>query len=119
MSENEKLVALLRRVYEKTQNGELRWEQTANPNAFTVSFARFSLSLERIPETEDVAELILLRISNDQGRTVEELYGNQARRIGFEDMHDLFDRARRIAMGFDEALDELLVELDESSQRKS
>ena len=119
MSENEKIVALLGRVYEKTQNGELRWEQTANPNAFTVSFARFSLSLERIPETEDTHSFIVLRISNDQGRTVEELFDRQARRMGFSDMDDLFERARRIAMGFDEALDELLGELSESPQRKS
>ncbi len=60
MSEDEKLAALLQRIYDKTVKGELRWEPTANGNAFIVSFARFSLSLERVPETEDLMGYILL-----------------------------------------------------------
>jgi len=119
MSEDEKLAALLQRIYEKTVKGELRWEPTANGSAFTVPFARFSLSLERVPETRDLMGYILLRISNDRGQTIEEFTGGQAVQIGFPHMDELFDRARRIAMGLEEALDELLSELDETPLRKS
>jgi hypothetical protein len=119
MSEDEKLAALLQRIYDKTVKGELRWEPTANGNAFTVAFARFSLSLERVSETDDLMGYILLRISNDRGQTIEEFTEGQAAQIGFAHMNELFDRARRIAMDLDEALDELLSELDEPPLRKS
>ena len=119
MNEDEKLLALLKRIYDKTLQGELRWEPTANGAAFTVAFARFSLSLQRLYEASEDSEYILLRISNDHGQTIDELPEGKAVRIGFRSMSELYERARRIAMGFDEALDELLTELGESAQRKS
>jgi hypothetical protein len=119
MSEDEKLLALLQRIYDKTLQGELRWEPTANGRAFVVAFARFSLSLERLYEASEDSNYILLRISNDQGQTIEELTEGKAVQIGFRNMNNLYERARRIAMGFDEALDELLIELGDSASRKS
>jgi len=119
MSEDEKLLSLLRRIYEKTVQGELRWEPTANGSAFVVAFARFSLSLQRLYDQAEDSYYVLLRISNDKGQTIEELYQASAVRIGFRNMDELYERARRIAMGLDEALDELLTELGESAQRKS
>ncbi len=117
--EDEKLITFTRRIFEKTKNGELRWEATANSNVFTVAFPKYSVSLERVPETEDTHGFIVLRISNDRGQTVEEFYSWQARRSGFKEMDELFDRARRIAMGLSEALDELLRDLDEPRVNKA
>jgi hypothetical protein len=119
MSEDEKLLALLQRIYDKTVQGELHWEPTANASVFVVAFARFSLSLQRVYEPAEDSDYVLLRISNDQGQTVEELSEGAAVRIGFRDMSKLYERARRIAMGLDEVLDELLTELGDSPQRKS
>ena len=119
MSEDEKIVALLQRVLDKTVKGELHWESTANASTYTVPFARFSLTLEQVPETRDTRSYILLRLSNDRGQVVEEFDEHKARRMGFEQAADLYDRARRTAMGLNSALDELLTELDDSPQAKS
>jgi hypothetical protein len=116
--EDEKLITFTHRIFEKTKNGELRWEATANSNVFAVAFPKYSVSLERVPETDDTRGFIVLRISNDRGQTVEEFSSWQASRSGFEDMAELFDRARRIAMGLNEALDELLRDLDEPAISK-
>ncbi len=119
LPEDKKLVTFAERVYEKTAKGELRWETTSDANAFAVSFPKYSVTIERVPETEDTNESFMLRISNDRGQTIEEFTSWQAQRAGFDHLRELFDRARRIAMGLDEALDDLLEQLDEPRRLKS
>jgi hypothetical protein len=65
--ENEKLMSLIRRIYEKTVAGELNWEATADPTTFAVSFPAYSVSIEHVLATEDMNESFIFRISNDEG----------------------------------------------------
>jgi hypothetical protein len=118
-SEDEKLIVLIRRIFEKTKAGELRWQPTSDPNVFALSFPHYSVSLERVPDTEDTIESFIFRISNDEGQTIEELNSFLASNYGFGELRELFDRVRRNAMGLDKALDDLLSELDEPPVRKS
>jgi hypothetical protein len=42
---SEKYQQIVDRLSEKTDNGELNWQETADANAFTVSFPNYSITL--------------------------------------------------------------------------
>lgn len=96
----------------------MAWERTSNRNVFAVSFSNYSLLLELVPETEDLQAYITFRILNTDGWTVEEVSAHQAAMMGFDEMNELYDAARRAAMGLDAALDDLLNELDTAKEPK-
>jgi hypothetical protein len=54
---------------------------------------------------------VTLKICNEEGRVVEELTEFQAKVSKFSNMREIFEGARRIAMGAEHALDELLRNL--------
>ena len=75
--------------------------------------------IERVPEAENAPESFNFSIANSDGLVIQEVDNNLAKKNGFADMKDLFDRARRRAVDLNGALDDLLSELDELSSQKS
>jgi hypothetical protein len=71
------------------------------------------------PAAENVPEGFNFSIANSDGLVIQELDNNLAKKNGFADLKDLFDRARRRAVDLNGALDDLLAELDELSSQKS
>ncbi|MGE5270661.1 MAG: hypothetical protein ACM3JG_13420 [Thiohalocapsa sp.] len=115
-----KYLQLLDRLIQKTDAGELAWEETAAGDAFQVSFPNYAviLSEAETPTTIDyVVELV-----NADGRIIDrfsdvtlERTDPSSQRGGprhFDRMKALFEVARRQALGVDKALDEILRELD-------
>jgi hypothetical protein len=117
--EDEKLIAVMNKIYARTRADVLDWEPSEDPNIFAVKFADYTLAIERSSETEKAPESFKLSIANSDGLVIEELGSHLATRNGFADMKDLFDRARRHAVDINGALDDLIRGLDELSSEKS
>ena len=108
----EKLVRVARAVYERTKSGAIKWEQTSRDNEFQTSFPNYSILVQTTPQG------YVLKICNDSGQVIEELSWMDAVASSFMEMPELFELARRQAMGVEQALDELLGELAPSSNKK-
>ena len=102
---NTKLLEVARALYERTMKGDLTWEATPKEGMFQVSFPNYSILV--LEENGEVT----LKICNEEGRVVEELTESQATVLKFSNMREIFEGARRIAMGAEHALDELLRNL--------
>jgi hypothetical protein len=117
--EDKKLILVMNKIYARTKADVLDWEPSEDPNIFAVKFADYTVSIERVPETEKAPESFNLSIANSDGLVIQELDSYLASKNGFADMKDLFDRTRRRAVDINGALDDLIRELDELSSQKS
>ncbi len=113
-----KLITLLHRVYENSQTAKLQWEPTSDANVFSVAAGDYTLMLERMPAEQDSPEAYSFRISNDDGQVIAEITDAQAKAAGFDKMETIFKLARRFALNFDQAIDEVLRALGENPSRK-
>jgi hypothetical protein len=110
------LVQLLLR---RTTQGKLDWREAIKSDAFQVAFTDKVVRIREVPprEPDDVPDY-LIQLVNSDGRVVDEfnqvMLGNAGNAgIGFwwEKMHDLYDMARRTALGSEKILNEVLSEL--------
>lgn len=111
--DNSKIIKVIKVLYAKTLAKEVHWDTTQRSNSFVVSFPNYSVEL-----TEDNGEMGIdywLSIIDDEGETVESVSDNDLS-AAFPDaysvMKQTFAEGRRIAMGVDKALDDILQLLD-------
>lgn len=110
---------LVDKLIERTQKGGLEWEETANPEVFQLSFPNYAIQVfpkqnRHDPEQTDV----IVRIKNEEGTTVDqisdvELEQQYSGGEYFQQLMQLYETARRTALGSEEAVTELLKALDE------
>jgi hypothetical protein len=123
MTVEEKLWELVQRLLKKTDANSVSWETTPNKNTFQTAFPRFTVRIsEKCPEVGDPDYYIA--IYDERGRVIEQASDVDLRRSlfphqegtgdVFKTMRELYGKARRIALGVDTALDDLLGSLDES-----
>jgi hypothetical protein len=117
-----KLIALL---LNKTRNRELVWKETARGNTFQVSFPKVSVQI-----SEEDESIVQVSIINDKGEVVDSFTNYEFRELiealkdsepfaflpngefgvleSRDAVMDVFHLARRVALGADRALDEVL-----------
>ena len=96
--EDKKLISVMNKLYARTKADVVDWEPSEDPNIYAVKFADYSISIERVPEAENAPESFNFSIANSDGLVIQELDNNLAKKNGFADMKDLFDRARWTSM---------------------
>ncbi|WP_092151691.1 hypothetical protein [Bradyrhizobium sp. NFR13] len=110
---------LVQRLAALTASGSLEWRPTSDQSVVLVAFSKYSVLLRQsnsreLPDTYDYH----LRIVNGSGDVIEEISdtdlaatmgGHEAYKV----MHELFEQARRKALGSDAALDSIIRDLDE------
>ena len=117
--EDKKLITVIARLYAKTKADLVDWEPSEDASFFAVKFADYTISIQRMLATKDRAEWFNLTIANSDGAVIQEMDSSTARDNGFADMSDLFYRARRHAVDLNQALNDILGELDDLSSEKS
>jgi hypothetical protein len=117
--EDKKLIVVMNKIYARTKADQVDWEPSEDPNIYAAKFADYSVSIQRVPEAENAPENFNFSIANSDGLVIQELDSYLAKKNGFADMKDLFDRARRHTVDLNGALDDLLRELDELSGQKT
>jgi hypothetical protein len=116
---NDKLIRLVQLISQKTESGELKWEETAQENTFQVAFPKYVVQIALIPD-EQMYATYSLRILNDRNVVIEEVTPdslNPYEPKSYEDskriFRELYEAARRQALGVEQALDTLLQKLQE------
>jgi hypothetical protein len=115
---NEKQVRLIRRLIEKTNAGEVRWEATADDEVYQAAFPSYGVRVERRHDRwQNETEGYVVYVLNQEGTAVDEMRDENFveadfGRSPFLQLQDLFQGAKRTALGADQALDAILGDLD-------
>lgn len=109
----DKRFQLVQRVLEQSRAGKVDWEETANSNEFIVTRGNLSILISEKWQNDN--SLIVITILNDDGDVIESFNDEEWGSDGdvYELFRDLYNIARRYAMGTEQALDQLLAEFDD------
>ncbi len=113
--EYKKIAELVQKLHEKTLANKVNWERTEGSNALQVSFTAYSvrLVLQRGSGGEDI---YVIRIFDAAGNLVESATDDDLDEElpdSYTMMEEMFETARRKALGVDKALDDIISQLDE------
>jgi len=101
-------------LLERSQAGKIPWEESVRPRAYQVSFTNYSVVIWYEDRPDDELD-IHIDIINSSGDIVESFSDMQlTERFGpgpYKQMKDLYELARRTALGSEAALDEILEAL--------
>ena len=103
----DKIVRLVRLLLEKTKAGEIKWEETSKLNIFQFSVSNYSLLISRQ----------ILTVCTREGDIIEEVNGLEPPHEGVR-LSELFELARRDAMGVEKALDEIIFLLEAGETKR-
>lgn len=113
-----KLYTLVQRVSAVTKTGMRLWRETEADEVFQLSFTEYSIRVRKgeSRSSQGMPEYFL-SILNAVGDVVEEIGDEDGEnpdvKAGlYQEMKEIFETARRQAMGVDQALDSILNELD-------
>lgn len=115
---DKKIAMLIQRLREKTDQGRIRWEKRAKDGDFIASFPNYAvlLSIRSSPQFQN-SDAYFLEILNEDGEIVEKVSDEDFEGDEFEEedafevMEELYNSARRNAMGIEKAVDSLLSAL--------
>jgi len=110
---NERYFSILDRLIAKSRNRELDWKEGVFPQSFQVSFPNYSLTLG--PQFRGNTKDYVVTILNSEGTAIDEFSDVDLGDGYFAQMDELYQSARRQALGVDKALDEILQELDDDN----
>ncbi len=116
--ENEKLWALIRKLKARTLEDRVAWEGTTRENAYQAAFPGYSIVISNVADEEWGRDDYFLSIYDTEGRLVEkvsdaQLDAGMAKKEAHGLLGEVFDAARRQALGVDEALDAVMLALDQ------
>jgi len=105
---------LISKLVEATREGRLRWTKTEVTDRFASRYAgKWSLTIDMSQEPDERFASYWLALSNAEGEEILKIYPSQD-----TPLHALFDLARRRALKIDEALEDLLKEIEPHEQIK-
>ena len=115
MMADEKILKLIKRLAELTDQNKISWAEAERGGAFLASFSgnSASISVRQSRQNSGQSEYVL-RILNDWGDVIEEVGDEDFEgQDVYQTMKMMFEKARRISLGLDEAIDSILKQLDE------
>lgn len=104
-----RLNTLVNKLHDKTNNREISWEAGDADDEFVASFSTYSILLSKYLGQYN-NESVIITVLNDEGKTLETITSEDV--INESILGSLYEEARRIALGTDEAIDELINLLD-------
>lgn len=116
----EKIVKFINLLEQRTTNGEVEWQETADEGMFQAAFPGYSVRV--FPRTDEDGDTdYVVQIYNETGSLIEEVRvidirespSREAYLKAAGQMRSLYEGARRRAMGVDQALDQIIGNLEE------
>ena len=114
---NEKYAQLIKKLVQATSAGTIQWEPTATEEVYQAAFPSYGVRIWRDRQNE--GEDIVLSIINSDGYSIDEVRDSSfaGRELGpqqpYRVMLDLFQAARRRALGAEQAIDSILKDIDD------
>ena len=104
---------IISKLLERTNEGKVSWRTSVDENTFTAVVGKTSTLVYGYGDPRSRQE-VQLRILNSEGREIER-YDTKTEfdQLIELDLVELFTKARRVALGVDSQLDELLKALSE------
>ena len=106
---------ILTTLLERTRQDKVGWQTTVDESTFVAVLGKASVAIENLEYEGTIA----LRILNQEGREIESMVGGgrSSQTILEEDeqLKELYSKARRIALGVESQLEDLLKELQAGS----
>jgi hypothetical protein len=116
---DDRIARLVSRLHRNTKNNKISWSVTADDEIFEAAFPRYAL---RIHAGEGrFSNMYFINILNEHGVSVENFsdadltdrFFGTAPEQGWDGlMREIYEMARRQALGADQAIDDILVELE-------
>lgn len=103
---------ILARLLERTNQNKVNWQSTAQDQVFIAVLGNSSVTIR---EWENFGSQNGLQILNDEGRVIEELDSDGVGSSWQLELHELYIKARRIGLGVDSQLEDLLKVLESDS----
>lgn len=119
----EKMARLVARLAARTEDGSVNWEETAVTGQFQLAFPNYSVLVLLQESKGQIAGAldVVLRVCNTAGDVVEEVADPDLEDIlenPYQDMLELYQLARRSAMGVEDALNSILSALEDEDDDK-
>ena len=109
---------ILSKLLDRSNLGKVNWTATAYEHAFIAVLGKASLMIQQVDDNDDYD--FVLKIHNQDGQEVEELDSDTVEgRLWRDELQKLYAMARRVALGGDSLLEELLKELQTDDSRTS
>lgn len=112
---SQKIITFARRLFQMTQEGKLRWEETGREGVYQLAIEEYIVRVSELPGAgPEQPSRYQLVICNAKGSILEEVGNEDLSDRMFESdefLRDLYQRARRVAMGVDAALDRIIAAL--------
>jgi|SRR5215831_1194003 len=111
---------LVNLLFRKTTVGQLEWREAVKGEAFQVSLADKVLRIRQVPsqDPEEDAPDYWIELINSDGKVVDEFNdgmlgqaGDEGTGVWWRKMRELYDMARRTALGSEKILNEIISEL--------
>lgn len=98
---------ILLKLLDRTEQEKIIWKSTVDERAFITVIGKNSVIIQQDQRPFGFE----MRVLDEQGREIDRLLFEQAESVQ-PPLRDLFDKARRMALGVDDQLDKLLHELE-------
>ena len=115
----EKMANLIYRLHAQTMRGSLQWLETEEEGVYQLSFPNYAVRVSTRDSEMHSGLDFLVSIYNLEGKLIDEVsdqdMGEDMERAGasaFMTMRELYDEARRSAMGVQQALMEIMKNLE-------
>lgn len=108
---HDKHIQLLEKLYDKTASGERRWKETIEKGIFQISSPNYTVQISQSDGIERIS------IVDDDSEVIESFSYHDVRQASIDDsqkqnlltkFEELYQLARRQALGAEKALDDLL-----------
>ena len=107
---------LVKKIHEKTLNGDIHWEETEMEGIYQAAFPNYTVRIyENLSRDEDSSMYYTLSIFNGEGKRIEDITTWDLFKDHSESytlMQELYKAARGIAMGVETAIDDILTSLE-------
>jgi hypothetical protein len=114
----EKIIVLLKTIQQRTDQGRIVWAETSKSGIYQASFPKNQVWIGMRQGDEQQGVVYVFGIHNENGTLIEEITHEDVTpemgggKEAFKFMKDLFEAARRRAMGVDQAIDDILSDLN-------
>ncbi len=114
----EKQVQLIRSLMRKTNAGEVRWEATGDEEVYQAAFPSYGIRIERnYDRWNKEVDGYTVYVLNQEGTAVDEMSDGNFIEANFDrspflELQELFQGAKRTALGAEQALDAILKDLE-------
>jgi len=107
----ERYKELVKKLSQRTNDGEVSWKSTPNEKTFVVDFREFSLSIDSYYSRRDSSEYVNFQILDSDGEVVDYFGVSEGESEWFLS-HELYSEARRKAHGIDLVIGDITKELE-------